>query len=91
MVFNILTYIKSLTVLHQQRSLDIVQGIELVQDVQEQLKELREKVDDWHKMWFESAVDMAEEVGTEKPLIPHRCSRGSMLRLKNLKCTIQGY
>ena len=55
--------------------MDIVQGIDLVQDVQEQLKELREEVDDWHKMWFESTVDMAEEVGTEKPSIPRRCSR----------------
>ena len=71
-VFNVLSYIKGLTVLLQQRSLDIVQGIELIQDVQEQLKELREDIDDWHKIWFELTVDLVEEVGTEKPSIPRR-------------------
>ena len=30
-------------------------NIEFTQDVQEQLKELR---DDWHKIWYELAVDM---------------------------------
>ena len=59
----------------QQQSLDIVQGIELVQEVQEQLKELREEIDDWHKIWFKLAVDMAENVGTERPSIPRRCNR----------------
>ena len=74
-VFNVLSYIKGLTVLLQQRSLDIVQGIELIQDVQEQLKELREDIDDRHKIWFELTVDLVEEVGTEKPSIPRRCNR----------------
>ena len=74
-VFNILSYIKGLTVLLQQRSLDIVQGIELVKEVQEQLQELREEIDDWHKMWFKLAVEMAEELGTEKPTIPRTCKR----------------
>ena len=56
MVFNVLSYIKGLTVLlQQQSSLDIVKGIE------EELKEVREEVDDWHKIWFKSAIDMAEE------------------------------
>ena len=40
-VFNILSDIKGLTVLLQQRSIDIVQWMTLVQDVQGQLKELR--------------------------------------------------
>lgn len=75
MVFNVLSYIKGLTLLLQHQSLDIVQGIELVQEVQEQLKELREEIDDWHKIWFELAVDMIEDVGTEKPSIPCRCNR----------------
>ena len=66
-VFNILSYIKGLTVLLQQQSLDIVQGIELVQDVQEQLKKLRDEIGDLHSIWFQSALDIAEEVGTEKP------------------------
>ena len=74
-VFSVLSYIKGLTLLLQQSSLDIVQGIQLVQEVQEQLKELREQIDDWHKIWFQLAVDMAEEVGTEKPSIPRRCNR----------------
>ena len=74
-VFNVHSYIKGLTVLLQQRSLDFVQGIELVQDVQEQLKELREEIDDWHGIWFQSAVDIVEEVGTEKPSIPRRCNK----------------
>ena len=74
-MFNVLAYIRGLTVMLQQRSLDIVQGIELVQDVQEQLKELREEVDDWHAIWFQLAVDMTEEVGTEKPSIPRRCNK----------------
>ena len=47
-VFNALSYIKGLTVLLQQRSLDIVRGIELVRDLQEQMKELHEEIDDWH-------------------------------------------
>ena len=59
----------------QQRSLDIVQGIELVQDVQEQLKDLREEIDDWHGIWFHSAVDIVQEVRTEKLSIPHRCNK----------------
>ena len=74
-VFNVLGYVKSLTVLLQQRSLDIVQGIELVEDVQEQVRELREEVDKWHKVWFEMAVDVAEAVNTEEPSIPRRCGR----------------
>ena len=64
-----------LTVFLQQKSLDIIQGTELVQDTQEQLKELCEGVDDWHKIWFELAVDIANEVGTEKTNIPRRCCR----------------
>ena len=59
----------------QQRSLDIIQGIELVQDVQEQLKQLCEEIDDWHGISFQSAVDIVEEVGTEKPLVLHRCNK----------------
>ena len=34
----------------------------MIQDVQEQLKELREEIDDWYKIWYDLAVDMAEEV-----------------------------
>lgn len=93
-VFNVLSYIKGLTVLLQQHSLDIVQGIELVQDIQEQLKELHEEIDDWHGIWFQSAVDIVEEVGTKKPSIPRRCNKqhnGPMLRLINLKYTIGGH
>ena len=74
-VYNILSYIKGLTVLLQQRSIDIVQGITLVQDVQGQLKELREELDDWNKFWFQMVVEIAEEVGTEKPSIPWMCNR----------------
>ena len=75
-VFNVLSYIKGLTVLlQQQSSLDIVKGIEMVQEVQEELKEVREEVDDWYKIWFKSAIDMAEEAQTEMPSIPRRCSR----------------
>eukprot|EP00731_Ephydatia_muelleri_P031439 Em0022g953a len=74
-VYNILSYIKGLTVLLQQRSIDIVQGITLVQEVLGQLKELREELDDWNKIWFQMAVEIAEEVGTEKPSIPRMCSR----------------
>ena len=59
----------------QQRSTDIVQGITLVQDVLGQLKELREELDDWNKIWFQMAVEIAEEVGTEKPSIPRMCNR----------------
>ena len=61
----------------QQHSLDIVQGIELVQDVQdiqEQLKELRDEIDDWHGIWSQPAVDIVEEVGTDKSSIPCRCN-----------------
>ena len=76
LVFNVLSYIMGLTVLlQQQSSLDIVKGIEMVQEVQEELKEVREEVDDWHKIWFKSAIDMAEEAQTEMPSIPRRCSR----------------
>ena len=63
------------TVLLQQQSLDIVHGIEVVQDLKEQLKELCIEVDDWHSIWFELAVDIAEEVGTKKPSLPCRCNR----------------
>ena len=65
----------SKAVLLEQRSLDIVRGIELVQDVQVQLKELHDEIGNWHSIWFQSAVDIAEEVGTEKPSIPRRCNR----------------
>ena len=59
MVFNVLSYIKGLTVLlQQQSSINIVKGIEMVQEVQEELKE---EVDDWHNIWFILAVDMAEQ------------------------------
>ena len=74
-VYNILSYIKGLTVLLQQRSIDIVQGITLVQDVLGQLKELREELDDWNKIWFQMAVEIAEEVGTENPSIPRMCNK----------------
>ena len=65
----------SKAVLLQQRSLDIVRGIKLVQDVQEQLKELRHEIGDWHNIWFQSVVDIAEEVETKKLSIPHRCNK----------------
>ena len=74
-VYNILSYIKGLTVLLQQRSIDIVQGIMLVQDFQDQLKELREELDDWNKIWFQLAVEIAEAEGTEKPSIPRMCNK----------------
>ena len=40
MVQNLMSYIKALTKLLQGRSLDIVYGIELVEDMQKQLKEI---------------------------------------------------
>ena len=43
-VYIVLSYIKGLTVLLQQQSIDIVQGIALVQEVQCQLKDLREEL-----------------------------------------------
>ena len=42
----------------QQRSIDVEQRMALVQDVQGQLKELREELDDWNKIWFQLAVEM---------------------------------
>ena len=47
----------------------------MVQDVQGKLKELREELDDWNKIWFQMAVEIAEEVGTEKPSIPWMCNK----------------
>ena len=32
-------------------------------------------MDDWHKIWSELAVDLADDVGTEKPTIPRRYCR----------------
>ena len=71
----VFSYIKGLTVLLQQRSIDVEQRMALVQDVQGQLKELREELDDWNKIWFQLAVESSEEVGTEKPSIPRMCNR----------------
>ena len=51
---------------------DIVQGVELVEDVQEQVRELKE-VDKWHKVWVEMTVDEAEAVNIEELTILHRC------------------
>ena len=38
---------------------------------------MHEETNDWHSIWFQLhvALDIAEEVGTEKPQIPHRCNR----------------
>ena len=89
-VYNIHSYmyIKGLTVLLQQRSIDIVQG--MVQDNQGQLKELREELDDWNKIWFQMAVEIAEEVGTEKPSIPLTCmcSRQTQRYIQNVEAGI---
>lgn len=52
---------------------DIVQGIELVEDVQEQMRELKD-VDKWHTVWFEMAVDVAEAVNIELTIL-HGCGR----------------
>ena len=73
-VYNILSYIRGVTVMLQQRSLDVIQGISLIQDVQMQLKDVRKGIDDWHKSWYEFALKVAEDVGVE-PSIPRRCSR----------------
>lgn len=43
--------------------------------MQRQLNEVREKIDEWHKKWFQLAVDIASEVDTELPTIPRRCNR----------------
>lgn len=59
----------------QERSLDIVQGIALVKDVQKQLYEIREDVDEWHSVWYSMAKNRAEEEGTEEPGIPRLCGR----------------
>ncbi|KAL5496864.1 hypothetical protein EMCRGX_G013234 [Ephydatia muelleri] len=40
---------------------ELPEGITLVQDVLDQLKELREELDDWNKIWFQMAVEIAEE------------------------------
>ena len=74
-VFNVMSYIKGLTVLLQLRSLDIVKAMDMVEDVQAQLADIRGKVDHFHKTWFQSAVDMTKEVGVEKPSISRRCAR----------------
>ena len=67
--FKILGYIRGVTIMLQKRSLDIVQGIQLIKDVQQQLQETRESIDDRHKAWFKIAVEMAEEQGIT-PSIP---------------------
>ena len=69
-VFKILSYIRGLTVLLQNRWLDIIRGMELVQDVQKDLNKVREEVDDWSKICFEMVAPVVQEVGTEKPNIP---------------------
>lgn len=74
-VQNVMSYIKALTKLLQGRSLDIVHGIELVEDLQKQLEEIRDDVEEWHKVWFTMASHVAEEEGTEEPSIPRRCGR----------------
>ena len=74
-VFNVLGYIKGLTLLLQQRSLDIVHRIQLVQNVQVQLKQVCDDIDTWHNIWFRSATDIPQNVGTELPSIPRRCQR----------------
>ena len=66
-VQNVIGYIKGRTKLLQERSLDIVQGIALVEDVQKQLYEIREDVDEWHSVWYSMAKNRAEEEGTEEP------------------------
>ena len=57
------------------RSLDIVQAMEMVGDVRKQLEEIRDDVEEWHKVWFIMASDIAGEEGTEDPCIPRRCGK----------------
>ena len=54
-------------VLLQQRSLDIVKRTQIMDGVREQLKEIMDKGEDWHKRWFQLASDVADEVGTAMP------------------------
>ena len=55
----------------QKRSSDIVQGIQLIKDVQEQLQEIKESIDEYHKAWLKLVVDMVEEPQS----IPRNCGR----------------
>ena len=75
-VFNIMCYIKGLTVLLQLESLDIVQGIQMVTaEVKEILSDVRENIVEHYKLWHKQAVELVQQSDCEEPSIPHRCNK----------------
>ena len=74
-VQSVMGYLKTVTKLLQERSLDIVRDIALMgEKVQKLLEEIRADIDEWHSTWFTMAREISEE-GTEGPDIPRRCGQ----------------
>ncbi|XP_066916952.1 52 kDa repressor of the inhibitor of the protein kinase-like [Clytia hemisphaerica] len=64
-VRNVLSYTLSLTYELQKKQLDVGKVYEAVDNVIDSLQECRDKVDDLHKEWYETAVEFALLHGTQ--------------------------
>ena len=71
--YNILNYIKGLTVMLQQSSIDITRAMGLVEDTRKSLQDVRHRVKEFHGEWMKRAREMAEEAGTNIPTVPRMC------------------
>ena len=74
-VENYLGYTKGLTVSLQSRSMDICTAYREANTVRTVLTEIRDNIDQHHKAWYETAVELSEKIHGSAPSIPRRCSR----------------
>ena len=70
-----LSYVIDISRSLQKKARDICDAYSEVSTVQKALEQVRMRVDDKHKGWYQHAVDMGEPLGAPPPSIPRRCGR----------------
>ena len=72
---NCLSYLKSLSISLQCRSIDICHAFNDVECIKLALTNVREKIDTYHAKWYEEAVDLGQVVGANEPHLPRFCAK----------------
>ena len=71
---KILSVIKPISVKLQRKSNDIVKAYNMISETEKELKEMRDNADVVFKRWYEYAVEISSDLGTE-PSAPRTASR----------------
>ena len=68
--YNVLNYIKGLTAMLQESSIDITRAMGLVEGTRMRLQNVHYRVGEFHGGYMKQACEMAEEAGTNIPTVP---------------------